>query len=45
MLKKFWLMIFATLGALGSAAAGAEASYREQMKGLDEQVQEVNLRR
>jgi hypothetical protein len=29
------------LGVLACAGAGAEASYREQMKGLDEQVQEV----
>jgi hypothetical protein len=40
-LKKFWLATFATLAVLGSAGAGADASYREQMKGLDEQVQEV----
>jgi hypothetical protein len=41
MLKKFWLVTFTTLAVLASATAGAEASYREQMKGLDEQVQEV----
>ena len=41
MLKKFWLVTFAALAVLASANAGAEASYREQMKGLDEQVQEV----
>jgi hypothetical protein len=40
-LKKFWLATFATLAVLGSVSAGADASYREQMKGLDEQVQEV----
>jgi hypothetical protein len=40
-LKKLWLVTFATLAVLGSASAGADASYREQMKGLDEQVQEV----
>ena len=40
-LKKFRLATFATLAVLGSTAAGADASYREQMKGLDEQVQEV----
>jgi hypothetical protein len=40
-LRKFWLATFATLAVLGSASAGADASYREQMKGLDEQVQEV----
>jgi hypothetical protein len=39
--KKFWIAIFAACGALASAGTGAEASYREQMKGLDEQVQEV----
>jgi hypothetical protein len=41
MLKKFWLVTFAALAVLAGANAGAEASYREQMKGLDEQVQEV----
>jgi hypothetical protein len=41
MLKKFWLVTFAALAVLASSGAGAEASYREQMKGLDEQVQEV----
>jgi len=40
-LRKFWLATFATLAVLGSGPAGAGASYREQMKGLDEQVQEV----
>ena len=40
-LKMVWLVMFATLAALGSSGAGAEASYREQMKGLDEQVQEI----
>ncbi|HEX4972482.1 MAG TPA: hypothetical protein VFV69_15615 [Steroidobacteraceae bacterium] len=40
-LKKFWLATFATLAVLGSASTNADASYREQMKGLDEQVQEV----
>ncbi|HJY36449.1 MAG TPA: hypothetical protein VJ299_03235 [Steroidobacteraceae bacterium] len=40
-LKKFWLATFATLAVLGSASTSADASYREQMKGLDEQVQEV----
>ncbi len=40
-LKQFWLATFATLGVLASGAGFAEASYREQMKGLDEQVQEV----
>jgi hypothetical protein len=40
-LKKSWIVMVAALGVLASAAAVAEASYREQMKGLDEQVQEV----
>ena len=45
MMSRIWIVAFAAagalLGVLGSAAAGADASYREQMKGLDEQVQEV----
>ena len=41
MLKKFRLVTFAALAVLASAGAVAEPSYREQMKGLDEQVQEV----
>ena len=45
MMSRIWIVAVATagalLGVLGSAAAGADASYREQMKGLDEQVQEV----
>ena len=40
-LKKFWIAIVAALGVLASANSIADASYREQMKGLDEQVQEV----
>lgn len=40
MLKKSWLVTFAALGVFASAAV-AGPSYREQMKGLDEQVQEV----
>ena len=40
-LKMFWIAAVATLGVFASAATVAEASYREQMKGLDEQVQEV----
>jgi hypothetical protein len=39
-LKKFRLATFAVL-ALVASSVGAEPSYREQMKGLDEQVQEV----
>jgi hypothetical protein len=41
MLKKFRLVTFAAVAVLASASAVAEATYREQMKGLDEQVQEV----
>lgn len=45
MISRIWISVFAAacslLGAPGSVAAGADASYREQMKGLDEQVQEV----
>ena len=41
MLKKFRLVTFAACAVLLSTGVGAEASYREQMKGLDEQVQEV----
>ena len=40
-LKRFWVAIVAALGVLASASSIADASYREQMKGLDEQVQEV----
>jgi hypothetical protein len=40
-LKKFWIVMAMALGVLASATAIADASYREQMKGLDEQVQEV----
>jgi hypothetical protein len=40
-LKKLWIVAVAALGMFASAAAVGEASYREQMKGLDEQVQEV----
>ena len=40
-LKEFWVAIVAALGVLASASSVADASYREQMKGLDEQVQEV----
>lgn len=41
MLRKIWIVAFAVLGALSCASVGAEDNYREQMKGLDEQVQEV----
>ena len=40
-LRQFSIVMLAALGVFASAAAVAEASYREQMKGLDEQVQEV----
>ena len=40
-LKSFVVMTVATLGVFIAAGVSAEASYREQMKGLDEQVQEV----
>src|SRR4029079_19398718 len=40
-LRKFWIATIAALGVLASASSVADASYREQMKGLDEQVQEV----
>jgi hypothetical protein len=41
MTRKFWIVVFAALSLLGSAVVRADDSYREQMKGLDEQVQEV----
>jgi hypothetical protein len=41
MTRKFWIVVFAALSTLGSAVVHADDSYREQMKGLDEQVQEV----
>lgn len=41
MMRKVWIVVFALLSALGSAGVRADDSYREQMKGLDEQVQEV----
>jgi hypothetical protein len=40
-LRKFWIVMFAALAVLAGATAAADPSYREQMKGLDEQVQEV----
>jgi hypothetical protein len=41
MTRKFWIVVIAALSTLGSAVVHADDSYREQMKGLDEQVQEV----
>jgi len=41
MIRKVLLFVLAALGAFGNFTAVADASYREQMKGLDEQVQEV----
>lgn len=41
MMRKVWFVVFALLSFLGSALVHADDSYREQMKGLDEQVQEV----
>lgn len=41
MTRKFWFVVIAALSVLGSAVVCADDSYREQMKGLDEQVQEV----
>jgi hypothetical protein len=41
MMRNFWFVVIAALSLLGSAVVRADASYREQMKGLDEQVQEV----
>lgn len=41
MMRKIWIAVFAMLSALGNVVARADDSYREQMKGLDEQVQEV----
>ena len=41
MMRKIWIAVFAMLAALGNVVACADDSYREQMKGLDEQVQEV----
>lgn len=41
MTRNIWLVVIAVLSVLGSAAVRADDSYREQMKGLDEQVQEV----
>jgi len=41
MMRKVLLLLFTALGVFGNFTAEADASYREQMKGLDEQVQEV----
>lgn len=41
MISKVLIVVFAALSVLGSAVVRADDSYREQMKGLDEQVQEV----
>lgn len=41
LVTKFWLVTLAALSTLGSAVVRADDGYREQMKGLDEQVQEV----
>jgi hypothetical protein len=41
MMRKIWFVVFAALSTLASVAAVADDNYREQMKGLDEQVQEV----
>jgi hypothetical protein len=41
MLKHLCIVVIAALSAFAAARASADASYREQMKGLDEQVQEV----
>jgi len=41
MRKTFWTVSFSALCALWCSASGADDSYRAQMKGLDEQVQEI----
>src|SRR5260370_23097884 len=41
MSKVVWAIMITVLIGAGAAWAGAAESYREQMKGLDEQVQEV----
>jgi hypothetical protein len=40
-LKQLCIVVIAALSAFTGTSANADASYREQMKGLDEQVQEV----
>jgi hypothetical protein len=37
----FWAVVLALLACLYAAAGSAQDNYREQMKGLDEQVQEI----
>jgi hypothetical protein len=41
MQKTFWTVSFSALCALSCSASFADDSYRAQMKGLDEQVQEI----
>jgi hypothetical protein len=41
MKKTFWTVSFSAFGLLCCAASSADDSYRAQMKGLDEQVQEI----
>jgi hypothetical protein len=41
MLNRIWIAASAVLGMLGCVTVSADAGQREQMKGLDEQVQEV----
>jgi hypothetical protein len=41
MRKTFWTLSFSSLCALWCSAGHADDSYRAQMKGLDEQVQEI----
>ena len=40
-LINFWAVVLALLACLYAAAGSAQDNYREQMKGLDEQVQEI----
>lgn len=41
MMRNVWIAAIAVLSVLGNVVVRAADSYREQMKGLDEQVQEV----
>ena len=41
MRKILWTVLFSAFGWLGCAVSSADESYRAQMKGLDEQVQEI----